>query len=111
MNTQELIIDKDLQNSCSLVAPAENTEFTITLKELVQKVEFVNVQFDFLCKIKKVKKKPIVLFLILENNEYSYQIMDGQMNFSLSLRKGLEVSGRVLVDGKKNFAIKKFIVQ
>lgn len=111
MNDQTLYINKELQNNCDLICPDENSEFVITIKEVnIPEPEFVEINFDFLCKIKKIKKKNLVLFINYEGNQYSYEIENGAKSFSVTFKRGSEVSGTVVVDDKKRYEIKKFIV-
>ena len=117
MSDQELLINKELQSNCILICPEENADYILTIKEAVvlspdpePDPEFVDINFDFLCKIKKIKKKNLTLLINYEGNQYTYEIENGAKSFTATFKKGAEVSGTVVVDEKKRYEIKKFIV-
>lgn len=111
MEIKDFEITRESGKEFSLITPNEDSEYTIIITETPQVVtEYIDVEFDFICKIKKLKKQNMILKLNFDDRELSYEIEDGEKTFFVNLPRGKYVSGELIVKENKSVKLKQFVV-
>jgi hypothetical protein len=111
MEKQDFEITRESGREFSIVIPNEDSEYTITIAEEPQLItEYIDVEFDFFCKIKKFRSQNMLLRLFVDNRALEYTIDNGQKSFFVNLPKGKPVSGELIVSENKSVKLKQFVV-
>jgi len=111
METKDFNIINESGQGFDLITPDIDTEYNITISEAPQiEKEYIDVEFDFFCKIKKLRKQNMTLKLFYNDRELLYQIENGEKSFVAKLPKGEKVSGELIVKENKIVKIKEFTV-